>query len=44
LIEKYDDHPLRQKRDIVLPVPSNQKYNAYLKTKKNKNNGKGDRK
>jgi site-specific recombinase XerD len=31
LIEKYDDHPLRQKKGIVLPVLSNQKYNAYLK-------------
>lgn len=31
LIEKYDDHPLRQKKGVVLPVLSNQKYNAYLK-------------
>ena len=31
LIEKYDDHPLKQKKGVVLPVLSNQKYNAYLK-------------
>lgn len=31
IIEKYKDHPLSQKRGILLPVLSNQKCNAYLK-------------
>lgn len=31
IIEKYKDHPLCQKRGILLPVLSNQKCNAYLK-------------
>lgn len=31
LMEKYKDHPVCQKRGCVLPVPSNQRMNAYLK-------------
>ncbi len=31
LIQKYKDHPLRQKCNLVFPIPTNQKYNAYLK-------------
>ncbi len=31
LIEKYENHPQVQCRDILLPVPTNQKMNAYLK-------------
>ncbi|MFB6317321.1 site-specific integrase [Saccharicrinis sp. FJH54] len=31
LMDKYIDHPLRQKDNLVLPVISNQKMNAYLK-------------
>lgn len=31
IIEKYKDHPLCQKRGILLPVLSNQKMNSYLK-------------
>lgn len=31
LIEKYNDDPVRLTKNSVLPVPSNQKYNAYLK-------------
>ena len=31
LMDKYKDHPVCQKRGCVLPVPSNQKMNAYLK-------------
>lgn len=31
IIEKYKDHPLCQKRGILLPVLSNQKMNNYLK-------------
>jgi site-specific recombinase XerD len=31
LIEKHADHPLRCTKKMVMPVVSNQKYNAYLK-------------
>lgn len=31
IIEKYKKHPLCLKKDRLLPVPSNVKYNAYLK-------------
>ncbi|MFV0327492.1 MAG: site-specific integrase [Bacteroides xylanisolvens] len=31
ILEKYKDHPLCQKKGILLPVLSNQKCNAYLK-------------
>lgn len=31
LIEKYRNHPLCLNKDLLLPVPSNQKLNAYLK-------------
>ncbi|MFB6343072.1 site-specific integrase [Saccharicrinis sp. FJH62] len=31
LIEKYSDHPLRKTEGIVIPTPSNQNYNSYLK-------------
>jgi site-specific recombinase XerD len=31
IIEKYKDHPVTQKNDILLPILSNQKMNAYLK-------------
>ncbi|GHU67033.1 tyrosine recombinase [Bacteroidia bacterium] len=31
LIEKYQDHPYCIKNDVLLPVMSNQKMNAYLK-------------
>jgi len=31
LIQKYKDHPICQNKNILLPVPSNQKMNAYLK-------------
>ncbi len=31
IIEKYIDHPLCRKKNRLLPVPSNVKYNAYLK-------------
>ncbi|MGD9993489.1 MAG: site-specific integrase [Salinivirgaceae bacterium] len=31
IIDKYENHPLVQCEDKVLPVPSNQKMNAYLK-------------
>ena len=31
IIEKHKDHPLCQKRGILLPVLSNQKMNSYLK-------------
>lgn len=31
LINKYVDSPLKQNPDTILPVPSNQKMNAYLK-------------
>lgn len=31
IIEKYKSHPLCLKKERLLPVPSNVKYNAYLK-------------
>lgn len=31
IIEKYKNHPLCIKKNRLLPVPSNVKYNAYLK-------------
>jgi len=31
ILDKYKDHPLCQKRGILLPVLSNQKMNSYLK-------------
>ncbi len=31
LLERYNDHPQCVLKDMVLPVPSNQKMNAYLK-------------
>lgn len=31
IIVKYNNHPIRQKEDRVLPVLSNQRYNSYLK-------------
>ncbi len=31
IIEKYADHPVRKTKGLLLPVLSNQKYNAYLK-------------
>jgi integrase len=31
IIEKYKDHPLSIIRNVLLPVPSNQKMNGYLK-------------
>lgn len=31
LLEKYKNHPECQKKGCLLPVPSNQKMNAYLK-------------
>lgn len=31
LLKKYKNHPVCQKRGCVLPVPSNQKMNGYLK-------------
>jgi integrase len=31
IIQKYKKHPLCLKKDRLLPVPSNVKYNAYLK-------------
>lgn len=31
IIEKYKDHPVCQQKECLLPVKSNQKYNAYLK-------------
>jgi len=31
LMDKYKDHPVCRKRSCVLPVPSNQRMNAYLK-------------
>ncbi len=31
ILDKYKDHPTCLKRDRCLPVPSNVKYNAYLK-------------
>lgn len=31
LIEKYSDHPVCMEKGVLLPVPSNQKMNGYLK-------------
>jgi len=31
IIEKYKEHPMVINREMVLPMPSNQKMNAYLK-------------
>ena len=31
ILEKYQDHPVCQKKNVLLPVLSNQKMNAYLK-------------
>ncbi|MBK5719573.1 site-specific integrase [Dysgonomonas sp. Marseille-P4677] len=31
ILNKYKDHPLCQKRNVLIPVPSNQKMNSYLK-------------
>ncbi|MDH6356009.1 site-specific recombinase XerD [Dysgonomonas sp. PH5-45] len=31
ILEKYKDHPLCQKKGVLLPVMSNQKVNSYLK-------------
>src|ERR1700744_329926 len=31
IIEKYNNHPVRKTKGLLLPVLSNQKYNAYLK-------------
>lgn len=31
LIEKYANHPKRKREKKLLPIPSNQKFNAYLK-------------
>ena len=31
LIEKYRHHPNCEKKNIIFPVPTNQKMNAYLK-------------
>lgn len=31
IIEKYKDHPVCQESGVLLPIPSNQKMNAYLK-------------
>lgn len=31
IIEKYKDHPFTELKDVLLPIPSNQKTNAYLK-------------
>lgn len=31
ILKKYTDHPCRQIKERLLPVPSNQKMNAYLK-------------
>ncbi|MDB5142955.1 MAG: site-specific integrase [Mucilaginibacter sp.] len=31
IIEKYRDHPVRKSKGLLLPVLTNQKYNAYLK-------------
>ena len=30
-VEKYKDYPLCEKRNVLLPVPCNQKMNSYLK-------------
>lgn len=31
IIKKYSNHPVRKTKGLLLPVLSNQKYNAYLK-------------
>jgi integrase len=31
IIEKYSNHPVRKSKGLLLPVLTNQKYNAYLK-------------
>ena len=31
IMKKYENHPVCQKRGVVLPVPCNQKMNSYLK-------------
>lgn len=31
ILEKYKDYPVCVKRGVLLPVPANQKMNAYLK-------------
>jgi site-specific recombinase XerD len=31
IIEKYKDHPECCRKNVVLPVPSNQRMNSYLK-------------
>lgn len=31
LIQKYDNHPVRRREKRLFPIPSNQKFNAYLK-------------
>lgn len=31
IIEKYKGHPICEKRNVLLPVPCNQKMNSYLK-------------
>ena len=31
IIEKYKEHPICEKRNVLLPVPCNQKMNSYLK-------------
>ena len=31
IAKKYEDHPECIKKDMILPVPSNQKMNSYLK-------------
>jgi site-specific recombinase len=31
LIEKYKHHPICEKKNVVFPVPTNQKMNSYLK-------------
>lgn len=31
ILEKYKGHPLCEKRNVLLPVPCNQKMNSYLK-------------
>lgn len=30
IIDKYRDHPLSKKRKKLLPIPSNQRFNAYI--------------
>ena len=31
ILEKYKSHPTCQKKNVLLPVPCNQKMNSYLK-------------